>query len=173
MSKTWSYTRVPRSRRSRAAAGRAGGRDPRKMTRYPGAPVRFLRRDISQVRTARTRRKYAISRVPGRGGATWAAFGGAICGESRSRWASQRASPAGRAAGPGSGVRGGGIAALGPRWAVRGTFQAGRGRRAGASLTHKKTPGVSPRGVVCGSDPISYGCIRRALSRAICRTMEP
>ena len=56
--------------------------------------------------------------------------------------------------GPGSGVRGGGIAAHGPRWALPGTFQAGRGRRAGASLTRKKTPGISPRGVVHGAGPV-------------------
>ena len=56
--------------------------------------------------------------------------------------------------GPGAGVRGGGIAAHGPRWALPGTFQAGRGRRAGASLTHKKTPGRYPRGVVLGAGPV-------------------
>jgi len=55
---------------------------------------------------------------------------------------------------PGAGIRGGGIAAHGPRWALPGTFQAGRGRRAGASLTHKKTPGRYPRGVVCGAGPL-------------------
>ena len=43
-----------------------------------------------------------------------------------------------------SGVRGDQIAAHGPRWALPGTFQTGRGRRAVASLTHKKTPGRNP-----------------------------
>ena len=165
MSKTWSYTRVPRSRRSRAAAGRAGCRDPRKMTRYPGAPGRFLRRSISQLRTARTMRDCGIYRYPGRGTAQRAAFGGAICAA---------LGPSGRrAAGAGSGVRGGQIAAHGPRWTVRGRFQAGRGRRAVASLTHKKTPGKSPRGDVSGAGPVSYACIRRALSLTISRTTAP
>ena len=171
MSKTWSYTRVPRSRRSRAAAGRAGGRDPWKLTRYPGAPGRFLRRAISHLRTARTRRKYAIYHFPGSCAAAWAALGGATCEESRPVWAARRASPAGRV--PGAGCRVPGRPDRDPRAALSASrYVSGRARAAGRGKVNaqKKTPGISPRGVVCGSDPISYGCSRRTRYLATCRT---
>jgi len=96
----------------------------------PGAPGRFLRRFISQVRTARTRRKYAINRVPGQRTAQRAGFGGAICGKSRRRWAGRRASPTGRV--PGAGCRVPGRRDRGP-WAALGAgrYVSGRARAAG------------------------------------------
>ena len=145
MSKTWSYTRVPRSRRSRAAAGRAECRDPWKLTRYPGAPGRFLRRSISHMRTARTMRNCGIYRCPGRGGAAWAVFGGAICVKSRPGWARRRASPAGRV--PGAGCRVPGRPDRGPRAALGASrYVSGRARAAGRGKLNaqKKTPGRNP-----------------------------
>ena len=140
MSKTWSYTRVPRSRRSRAAAGRAGCRDPWKLTRYPGAPGRFLRRAISHLRTARTRRKYAIYHFPGSCAAAWAALGGATCEESRPVWAARRASPV--RGGIRAGVRGPGRRDRGPRSALGGArYVSGRARAAGrGKLNAQKKP---------------------------------
>jgi len=156
MSKTWSYTRVPRSRRSRAAAGRAGCRDPRKLTRYPGAPGRFLRRSISHLRTARTPRKYGIYRFPGYRAAQRPAFGGAICVKSRPGWAARRASPAGRV--PGAGCRVPGRPDRGPRAAVDGArYVSGRARAAGRGKVNaqKKPRGGTPgRRVRIGSDQL-------------------
>ena len=147
MSKTWSYTRVPRSRRSRAAAGRAGCRDPWKLTRYPGAPGRFLRRAISHLRTARTRRKYGIYRFPGRGSAQRPVFGGAICGESRPGWPGRRASPAGRV--PGAGCRVPGRPDRDPRAALSASrYVSGRARAAGRGKVNAQK---KPRGFLPGA----------------------
>jgi len=73
------------------------------------------------------------------------------------------------------GVRGPGRTDRGPRAAVDGArYVSGRARAAGrGKVNAQKNPGAEPRGVVCGSDLISYACTRRTRYPAISRTTEP
>jgi len=154
MSKTWSYTRVPPAARPDRGGPRTGSRGQRRVTRSPRAPALFPASylagasvpdpaeicDLSLPRsrrctTARVRRcnmRETPSALDGAGSAASA----------------RRVRAGGR--GPGRRDRGPRATVGASRYVSGSARAAGRGKLNGI----KKTPGISPRGVVCGAGPV-------------------
>ena len=155
MSKTWSYTRVPRRRGSRLAGGGPSAGIRRNCPDIHG-PQRFFRRRMSPVRLPRSVHFY-----PG-------------CNISHTYQPERRSSP----------VRGGiwtgcwgperrehdpRSALSGARYVLSSAQAAGRGK----INAQKKPRGVTPEAMCPALVRFRCGCIRRALSLTTYRTTAP